>query len=786
MILKLVKKFRGRKLIGFLINLSLLLAALYLVLFHLQFNIKAVSSLISIIALISTYLFVRSDQYQSINEKNLLEHLNRNSSSYQESAQLLRMDIENLSPIQQLQQKKVLRLFEDDYALGKLNHFLPKLKLWIPTSLLIFNLLLLFFGAQLASIILQFNLLSNDIKKTSSLLQELDRKDLLAEITNSKIFITPPSYTGLKSYSVDSLEFNAIEGSQINWSLTFSQPQQQYYIWLTGQDAQEMSQDSKQFIFEHQLKQTILYRFSQQTKPIDGVYAITMDRDKSPKIKIIQPNVSLVEIAKTETPTFSLESIISDDYAITNIQIIASVAKGSGEAVKFRDRSFKFSPSERIEQENYVPQESKTIHHYKKIWSLIDLEMEPGDEVYFSLLATDNKQPTQQTTKSHSIIVKWLDDELVETAAEGLRIHFQPEYFRSQRQIIIETEQLIADQKDLSLDDFQNTSTDLGHSQGDLREKYGQYLGDEFGEGPAEQHGLADGYHGGESLSSGEATAGMEDKNEHDNEHTGEEKHHEEGGSHEDHNPIDDLSNTANNSDPSGANALIQEFTHSHGTVEIGPLSHRDPKSWMKMAVSEMWQSELYLMLSNPEKALPYAYKAYDYLKRARQAERIYAKRLGFEPPPVSEDRRLTGELNDILQYKRNRIDTKEQHTDIALYQSIYQLLNQMNIEQRLLKQQVAQFSRLSSRFLELSESRPALVKYATISEKISQAGSLNITQCEQCTSQLKAKLWQLLPQSLGMPKRPNKYHGLSSDIEENYLNQLKEIQLKEIEHFNE
>jgi len=773
MILTLVKKFRRRKLIVFLINLSLLLTGIFLFLFYLQVNIKTVSSLISILALVSVYLFIRSAQYQSINTKNLLEHLNRNSSGYQESAQLLRMDIESLPPIQQLQQKKVLQLFEDDYALGKLNQFLPKLKLWIPTSLLIINLLLLSFGTQLASIILQFNLPSNDINKTSSPLQELDRKDWLADITNSKIVITPPSYTGVGSYSIDSLEFNAIEGSRINWSLDFSQPQQKYYIWLTGQDAQEMSQDSKQFIFEHQLKQTTLYRFSQQMKPLDGIYAITMDRDKPPKIKITQPNVSLVEIAKTEAPIFSLETIISDDFAITDIQIIASVAKGSGEAVKFRDRSFKFSPSERVEQKNSDPQQSEKIHHYKKNWSLTDLEMEPGDEVYFSLLATDNKQPTQQTTKSHTIIVKWLDDELVETAAEGLRIHFQPEYFRSQRQIIIETEQLIADQKDLSLNNFQNTSRDLGHSQNDLREKYGQYLGDEFGEGPAEQHGMADGYHGGESLSSGEATAGMET----DNEHAGEEDHHKEQEPHEEHSTIDDLSNTANNSDPSGASELIQEFTHNHGSVEIGPLSQRDPKSWMKMAVNEMWQSELYLMLSNPEKALPYAYKAYDYLKQARQAERIYAKRLGFEPPPVSEDRRLTGELNGILQYKRNRIDTKEQDTDIALYQSIYQLLNQMNIEQSLLKQQVAQFSRLSSRFLELSESRPALVKYATISEKISQAGSLNITQCDQCTSQLKAKLWQLLPQGLGLPKRANKYHGLSTDIEKNYLNQLKEIE---------
>ena len=91
-------------------------------------------------------------------------------------------------------------------------------------------------------------------------------------------------------------------------------------------------------------------------------------------------------------------------------------------------------------------------------------------------------------------------------------------------------------------------------------------------------------------------------------------------------------------------------------------------------------------------------------------------------------------------------------------------------------EQQTAQFSDLSSRFLELSESRPILVKYATISEKISQGASLNLKQCDDCITQLKAKLWQLMPQNLGMPTLSGQYHGLSEEIEKSYLNSLKEI----------
>ena len=71
----------------------------------------------------------------------------------------------------------------------------------------------------------------------------------------------------------------------------------------------------------------------------------------------------------------------------------------------------------------------------------------------------------------------------------------------------------------------------------------------------------------------------------------------------------------------------------------------------MKRSIANMWQAELHLMLSQPEQALPYEEQALKFLKMAKKAERIYVKRLGFEPPPVSEQRRYLGELDEILTY---------------------------------------------------------------------------------------------------------------------------------------
>jgi len=353
-------------------------------------------------------------------------------------------------------------------------------------------------------------------------------------------------------------------------------------------------------------------------------------------------------------------------------------------------------------------------------------------------------------------------------AAEGIKIRFVPEYFRSQRQIIIETEQLIADKKDLNQTNFSQISTDLGHSQSDLKQKYGQYLGDEIGEGPGEQFGLADGYHGGKSHDAGEAQAqnsGIE--------HDAETEHHQKTT----HNH--DVENTASDdqTDLSGAAQLIQQFTHNHGTIEIGPMSARDPKSWMKMAVNEMWQAELHLMLSAPEKALPYEYEAYNYLKKAQQAERIYAKRLGFEPPPVTEERRLTGELSKILNNDLSFVVQRDNNADSRLIEKAYQIIkdNQYRLADKpLSKHQLVTFSSLSTYLLALAEERPVLIKYASIAEQIALTKSLLLKQCEQCISNLKDKLWQLFPKPISSPATLSNYHGLSDQIELEYIQALQ------------
>ena len=104
-------------------------------------------------------------------------------------------------------------------------------------------------------------------------------------------------------------------------------------------------------------------------------------------------------------------------------------------------------------------------------------------------------------------------------------------------------------------------------------------------------------------------------------------------------------------------------------------MGQQSPIALMKRSIGNMWQAERHLMLSEPLLALPYEKMALKFLKQAQRAERIYVKRLGFEPPPVSEQRRYTGELDDIESYHVNET-IKLSVGDNEKLQLLFQLLN--------------------------------------------------------------------------------------------------------------
>lgn len=655
-----------------------------------------------------------------LSELDFLLYLNRTSPDLEESAQLMAPTSAEDPLLHRLQREKIK---------PRLLHHLESRDLWLPALANTHRMLALSLALTIAAAATFVGPISFDFSPASD-----PRELAVAQSENNKlptllavqVDVTPPAYTGLSTTSGQSLNIEALENSEIRITASFSDSEAKYELLPSGSAAMPfVAQEGNDFVVTLQAERTMLFQFAvrdnDKSQTLDSIYTVSVTRDKKPAIRILDPKSTTLEFSKTAEPVFQLRSQIQDDFGIAETQILASVAKGTGEAVKFRDEVFSF------EKKNVGPEGDE----YIKNWDLRTLGMEPGDELYFAVVATDNRAPEANTSKSATVIIRWLDEEENELAADGIVTDFVPEYFKSQRQIIIETEQLIADGPVLNKTTFKETSYGLGQAQSDLKQRYGQYLGDEFGEGPGEQ------------LSSvSEPTA--EHGNDHDD-HEGREERPDVG---HDHGETTRLGQSRE-----GASELVAKFGHAHEEADIGPIAKRDPKTLMKKAVNEMWQAELHLMLAEPEKALPFEYEALKFLKLAKQADRIYVKRLGFEPPPVSEEKRLTGELKDI----QSRSDTIREEIapteDQVLIQKGFIFLNENN---EFTDEARAILQELSVYFVKSAEERPAFIAHAAAIEKILLSKSLTPADCRDCKSKVQAALWGLLsaPVSAPQPRR--------------------------------
>jgi hypothetical protein len=469
------------------------------------------------------------------------------------------------------------------------------------------------------------------------------------------------------------------------------------------------------------VERSALYRFERVLEdgslPLPGVHTLTVTLDRPPRLRVLEPMETAVDVPPEGPVTLAYHVEIEDDYGVGPVEIRASVAKGSGEGVKFRDAVFGF--------DSESPKGSGK--HLERQWNLRELGMEPGDEVYFFTVAQDNRPEEPNEARSDTVVVRWLDEAPEPLLAEGLAMDVLPDYFKSQRQIIIETEQLIADRDNLGGETFDEISRALGQAQSDLKGRYGQYLGDEFEEG-------------GSPFSAGETTAGDE---------------HDAGDDHDHGSPGDDHDHeTPAGPDTSGSAAdLVSRFMHDHGAADIGPITRRNPVGLMKRSISNMWQAELHLRLSDPEAALPFEYEALKYLNLARQADRIYTRRLGFEPPPVTEERRLTGDLDEIESRVRRENASPDPDSD-ALAEELQAWLGIQGPGARLDGSGRELLRRAADEFTRRSQERPALIRQAATLEKMLLAERLDVPGCSDCLEQLRRATWSLLPPATPAPPR--------------------------------
>ncbi len=126
----------------------------------------------------------------------------------------------------------------------------------------------------------------------------------------------------------------------------------------------------------------------------------------------------------------------------------------------------------------------------------------------------------------------------------------------------------------------------------------------------------------------------------HDNETEGTHDHEEQPSDDHDH-------EDENNQGADGkSDSPLEQFLHDHGDAETATFFGLGLKAKLRIALKEMWDAELYLRLFKPEESLPYQYRALKMIKEIKNDARVYVHRVGFEPAPIKEDIRLTGEMD--------------------------------------------------------------------------------------------------------------------------------------------
>ena len=452
-------------------------------------------------------------------------------------------------------------------------------------------------------------------------------EELAVSLEEISIQITPPSYSGIPESSQNSLQISALKGSKLSFSLRFSNPDLQVFLINSSRDSLTFEKSATDYMLSDQLNASGIYAIQAYKDDLlvyeSAFFQIEAVEDLAPIIIPSEKELYAYHFHK-DGLSKKVQAQLNDDFLVTEVFLVATLARGSGENVKFRETRIP------IQQKNF---KSSTINLNLDLEAL---DFKPGDELYYYWAAIDNKRPEPNFSRSDTYFLNFVDSTgMTEEQVMGMAIHVMPDYFRSQRQIIIDTEKLIASKKSIAERAFNVTSNEIGYDQKLLRLRYGQYLGEEF-ENSA----------GGGTVELGDSEdilAGF--RHDHD---------HEDEGAVGLPNPVAEpekieVHEEHSNAEDGGLGGILDSYLHNHEDEEMNTFYEASTKNMLKMALEQMWQSELYLRLFEPEKALPYQEKALEYLKTVQQKSRVYVKRTGYDPPPIKEEeKRLSGKLEKL------------------------------------------------------------------------------------------------------------------------------------------
>jgi hypothetical protein len=556
---------------------------------------------------ILTGLILRSG-ILNLSLKEVARTLNKSYPQLEESSDLFLKTENSLNILEKLQIKRIEPVLISLEAPALIYH-----RLKISTIIFIFSLII-------SLILSRFDLLKrnkiDEISGKISYLPEL-KETLLPGIESVKLRISPPAYTRTPPRTQNQFSARPEENSVLSWEIETDQPVKSIeFIFNDTQNIslRSLNNEKTKWGINKRIDSSGFYQLKMDGE-LSELYKLETIKDQAAVIRIISPaQYTSIDIGEPKNTLLNVQ--INDDYGIEDAFISATISRGKGEGVQFKEQKINLAASFGGDKQ----------YQFKKILNLEAMGMVPGDELYFFINAKDSRK---QVSRSDVYLVT-IQDTAQLMSMDGMLsgVNLVPEYFRSQRQIIIDTEKLIKEKKQNSEKEFKNRSNDLGVDQKLLRMRYGKFLGEETDEEIGEEH----------------------------------EEHAE--------NEAADFGN---------AEKMLEGYSHKHDIAEDATFFEPELKAQLKATLAEMWSAELRLRTYKPEEALPFEYKALRLLKDLQQKSRVYVAKTAFKAPQIKAEKRLSGELDKIIQPLALRNSAKTPDSQITLKRATSVLASMKN-----------------------------------------------------------------------------------------------------------
>jgi len=393
----------------------------------------------------------------------IARHLNRVVPALEESAELLLIPEAGLSPLERLQRTRVERTLRGLAQLPSL----PKRALRLAGAYAIT-------ASLLAAGLLQgrpSGLRFGTPERTSSAPQAR-RPPRVADVLVS---VRPPAYTRKPARRFTTWDLEAEQGARVTWRLRADRPVSDVILLTVQGDTirgtvRGPGEYEAALVAEHTVFYQVMLRDGDAVVASD-FHRLAVIPDAPPTLTVVCPEPR-TEIAYGAPLAVPLEVLAADDYGLADARIVATVTTGSGEGVKFRERVLEF--------DTRTPRRPEHGLLLRTILDLGLLGLQPGDDLYFHVAARDTRAPQANESRSETYFISLTDTaHVLDADWSGLGVHGVPEYLRSQRQIIIDTERLLVQEAELAATEFRDRSNNIGIDQHLLRERYGELAGEE-------------------------------------------------------------------------------------------------------------------------------------------------------------------------------------------------------------------------------------------------------------------------------------------------------------------